>query len=109
MSRIETEARQLLLERRKSLRRAPELPPRVDPAARWRDWETAPPALPEAARRELADIDAALQRLEAGDYGRCLACSGPLGHQRLRAIPEARYCLSCSGQRDDLVAPVTER
>lgn len=105
MSRIETDARQVLLDRRSHLRRAPYARTPADPAASWHDWESTPPALPEAARRELAEIDAALKRLEAGMYGRCEACNGPLGLQRIRAIPEARYCLSCSGHA---VAPAGE-
>ncbi len=58
-----------------------------------------PPPLSEPTLRELEDIDAALERIEDGRYGACLACGGPMGLQRLRAIPEARYCLACSGQR----------
>ena len=56
-----------------------------------------PAPISEGVRRELADIDAALARIQAGSYGRCLNCGGPMGLQRLRAIPEARYCLACSG------------
>jgi RNA polymerase-binding transcription factor DksA len=48
---------------------------------------------------ELAQIDEALGRIARGSYGTCVACGGPLGLQRIRAIPEARYCLGCSGQR----------
>jgi RNA polymerase-binding transcription factor DksA len=56
-----------------------------------------PAPVSDGVRREIADIDAALARIQAGSYGRCLNCGGPLGLQRLRAIPEARYCLACSG------------
>ena len=52
----------------------------------------------EEVRRELAEIDAALRRIEQGSFGTCLACGGPMGLQRMRAIPEARYCVGCSGQ-----------
>jgi len=51
--------------------------------------------LSENERRELAEIDAALRRIEQGMYGRCERCEGPIGRQRLRAIPEARHCMSC--------------
>lgn len=106
MSVIETEARMLLLKRRESLRREPASAPIGDPAASWRDWETqanvarVPSA--ELTRRELDEIEAALRRIDEGNYGRCEACGGPMGLQRIRAIPEARFCLSCSGQREDL-------
>ncbi len=102
MSRIETEARQLLLKRRESLRREP--PPEMlgDPAASWHDWESQANTASELTRRELEEIEAALRRIDEGSYGRCEACGGPMGLQRIRAIPEARFCLSCSGQREVL-------
>jgi RNA polymerase-binding transcription factor DksA len=56
----------------------------------------------EVVRRELAEIDAALLRIELGLYGTCLGCGGPMGLQRLRALPEARYCVACSGSRPPL-------
>ena len=46
---------------------------------------------------ELAEIDAALQRIEEQRFGLCEICGRALGRQRLRAFPTARYCLSCSG------------
>jgi RNA polymerase-binding transcription factor DksA len=45
--------------------------------------------------RELREIDAALQRLRDGNYGRCLRCGTAIGRLRLQAIPEARNCLQC--------------
>jgi DnaK suppressor protein len=98
MSRIEAEARTVLLERRESLcRHATD--ERDDLTASWRDWESMPEPVAETTRRELAEIEDALRRIETGEYGRCEACGGPMGLQRIRAIPEARYCLSCSGER----------
>lgn len=96
MSRVESEALDVLLRRRRSLSEvAP--PPAGDPAARWSDYEGAAEPRSEIVRRELAEIDAALLRIQQGNYGTCLSCGGPMGLQRLRAIPEARYCLACSG------------
>ncbi len=99
MSRFEVEAREVLLRRRRSLRQGAFAAGPADPAARWRDYESVPPPMTEPTRRELEDIDAALERIADGRYGACLACGGPMGLQRLRAIPEARYCMACSGQR----------
>jgi DnaK suppressor protein len=99
MSRIEQEARNLLLRRREHLSRRLERAP-ADPAASWRDWETVGPALPEEARRELHDVENALRRIDEGSYGTCQACGGPMGMQRIRAIPEARFCVTCSGHRE---------
>jgi hypothetical protein len=98
LSRIEEEARNLLLQRRESLHREV-APPPLGPSPRWTDWEATPSPLPEEEQRELAAVDEALRRIVEGKYGACLACGGPLGLQRIRAIPEARYCVACSGSR----------
>ncbi len=96
MSRIEAEAREVLLRRRHSLSDH-DGPTYGDPSARWSDYEAALEPVSEVVRRELAEIDAALIRIEEGRYGTCQNCGGPMGLQRLRALPEARYCIACSG------------
>ena len=45
--------------------------------------------------RQLRLVDEALDRLDAGDYGVCLACDEPIAPKRLRALPWARYCVAC--------------
>ncbi len=97
MSRIEAEAREVLLRRRRSLSDQDVPAHAGDPSARWSDYEAASDPLSEQVRRELAEIDAALMRIAEGRYGACQSCGGPMGLQRLRALPEARYCLACSG------------
>lgn len=98
MGQFEVDAKDQLLRRRRSLQRQAGLPPVADPAARWLDYEAIQAPVADVVRRELTEIDAALQRINEGRYGRCLACGGPMGLQRIRAIPEARYCTGCSGQ-----------
>jgi DnaK suppressor protein len=49
--------------------------------------------LEEDAQQTLVDVDAALQRIQAGTYGTCEACGKPIGADRLRAIPWARLCI----------------
>jgi DnaK suppressor protein len=44
---------------------------------------------------QLRLVEEALDRLDAGDYGICLACEQPIAEKRLRALPWARYCVSC--------------
>ena len=44
---------------------------------------------------QLRLVDEALDRLNAGDYGVCLACEEPIPAKRLRALPWARYCVPC--------------
>jgi DnaK suppressor protein len=102
MVQFETEAREFLLRRRHRLTRWAEVPRPPSPSPHWLDLEAMPVPADEAARRELAEIEAALLRIDAGRYGTCESCGGPMGLQRMRAIPEARYCVGCSGQ--DLAA-----
>lgn len=50
----------------------------------------------DAAQADLAtlhQVQAALQRIEAGTFGKCLADGGPIEERRLRAIPWTPYCL----------------
>jgi len=51
-------------------------------------------------RRELDDISDALARLETGTYGRCERCGHPMALARLRAVPAARYCLTCQQKQE---------
>ena len=52
-----------------------------------------------AAERELAETNAAIDRIEIGIYGRCEVCGAAIGRQRLLALPAARFCLACSPAR----------
>jgi DnaK suppressor protein len=55
----------------------------------------------ETGRRreaELARIDAALQRIEDGDYGYCTACDEPIAPKRLEHDPAAPLCIGCAGR-----------
>ena len=53
-------------------------------------------ALLEAARRRLADVEAALHRRAAGSYGVCEGCGGSIPAERLAARPSARTCVACA-------------
>ncbi len=59
-------------------------------------------ALSEADCRELEQIEAALERIEAGDYGVCEDCGKPIGRERLRALPYVTLCLECKRRREDM-------
>jgi RNA polymerase-binding protein DksA len=48
-------------------------------------------ALVESERRELFEIDQALERIRQGTYGVCEGTGKPIGRPRLEAIPYARY------------------
>jgi DnaK suppressor protein len=44
---------------------------------------------------QLRMIEEALDRLNSGDFGICLACEEPIPAKRLKALPWARYCVDC--------------
>jgi DnaK suppressor protein len=50
-------------------------------------------ALLARALEQLAEIDAAIGRVDDGTYGTCLRCGQPIGQGRLTARPEAAICV----------------
>ena len=62
------------------------------------------PSTQRSMRRRLvsslgtAEMRAALGRLADGSYGVCQRCESPIPIARLRAIPEARWCVTCRHQ-----------
>jgi DnaK suppressor protein len=56
-----------------------------------------PALLAAGARRALADIEGALDRIAAGRYGRCLCCGQPIEPARLIAVPQTPLCGACQG------------
>ncbi len=56
-------------------------------------------ALVGQAHRHLAEIDAALERLDSGTYGRCESCGALIADGRLLARPTARTCIECASVR----------
>ncbi len=57
-------------------------------------------ALRTAADAALADVDAALRRIEQGTYGRCARCAALVSRARLEAVPSAPLCWSCHHAAD---------
>lgn len=51
--------------------------------------------LDEQSRRESDEIEAALDRLEAGVFGQCEDCGKSIARARLDALPTARRCTPC--------------
>ncbi len=49
---------------------------------------------------KLRQVKAALELLGKGEYGYCRSCEEPVGYPRLKARPEAPYCLSCQDARE---------
>lgn len=79
-----------LREREAIIREAsPTAAPNVDPVS----WATS-----QATQRVMDQITAALDRLDAGTYGRCVRCGGAIVAARLDIMPYAENCIDC--QRD---------
>ncbi|WP_456403425.1 RNA polymerase-binding protein DksA [Hydrogenimonas sp.] len=46
-------------------------------------------------QKELEEIDDALAKIQKGTYGICEMCEEPIGMQRLKVKPFAKYCITC--------------
>ena len=57
-------------------------------------------ALTRQVRTHLAEIDAALARLDDGTYGTCQVCGQPIAPGRLEARPAATTCVDCASRAD---------
>jgi DnaK suppressor protein len=55
------------------------------------------------AQLALADVEAALDRMRHGTYGKCVWCGDQLPAARLEVVPQAPLCMQCQ-QRADLMS-----
>ena len=51
-------------------------------------------------RVRIRALQAALVRIEAGDYGECAECGNGISEARLRADPAAMHCVECAGRME---------
>lgn len=56
----------------------------------------------EVELREIAHIDAALARIDAGTYGVCRECGEVIEARRLEALPFAATCADCADHEERL-------
>jgi RNA polymerase-binding transcription factor DksA len=56
-------------------------------------------------RRQLAEVEAAVERVEQGTFGICEVCGRPIGDERLEAMPAARLCLEDQERAERGLAP----
>ena len=56
-------------------------------------------ALLEETRSQVAVLDEALGRVDAGTYGTCESCGQPIAAERLAARPAATRCITCASRR----------
>jgi RNA polymerase-binding protein DksA len=57
----------------------------------------------------IGEIDAALARIEQGEYGRCEDCRRQIPERRLRALPYTRHCVACARRGQGEAAPQAGR
>jgi DnaK suppressor protein len=74
--------------------------PATDASASWGAPDDTVHALKSGARFALAEIEAALSRMDAGRYGICQACDAAIPIERLEVLPMAALCLNCQHARD---------
>ena len=55
-------------------------------------------ALLAQTRADLGALVSARGALTAGTYGRCGRCGGPIGFERLLALPTATTCMTCASR-----------
>lgn len=53
-------------------------------------------SLRDEASVQIEAIDRALAGLDAGTYGRCSVCGGPIAVERLLALPGVDTCVGCA-------------
>ena len=61
--------------------------------------------LMDSERRILVEIDAALGRIENGEYGTCRGAGERIPKKRLEAIPWAKYCVNCAALAEKGLLP----
>jgi RNA polymerase-binding transcription factor DksA len=49
-----------------------------------------------SAQQELRQIGAALERLDAGEYGTCVTCGDRISDERLDVLPYTPFCRNCA-------------
>lgn len=77
----------------------------LEDQASMRERTTMQDAEVERDRNELADVRAALVRLNDGTYGTCIDCDQPIDLQRLVAMPAAARCMVCQTQLEARAIP----
>ncbi|MDP9403954.1 MAG: TraR/DksA C4-type zinc finger protein [Actinomycetota bacterium] len=56
-------------------------------------------ALAANLQESLEEVEAALAKLDEGNYGICEECGQPIADARLEAMPAARFCINCASKR----------
>lgn len=60
------------------------------------EYETLLP-IEQSLETKLRDVNLALEKTKNGKYGLCEKCGKQIAEERLKVMPEARFCLKCQG------------
>jgi DnaK suppressor protein len=88
--------------------RAAERDPEFEEGAQSEHEQFTLARLSETQRREILQIDAAMARLEAGEYGLCRDCDQEIDPRRLEALPYALLCTECATRRERAPGTIVE-
>lgn len=55
----------------------------------------------ERRRIETQKIDAALRRIDRGEYGCCVSCGEEIAEKRLELDPAVPLCIKCAGKSEE--------
>jgi RNA polymerase-binding transcription factor DksA len=58
-------------------------------------------------RQLLAQVTAALNRIERGTYGRCIVCGHEISTARLQALPYTPHCVNCARRVEEGTNPAS--
>ena len=56
--------------------------------------------LAEGERERLYALDDAIKRIDEGTYGVCDMCGVKISKQRLKVMPQAKYCIECQEKEE---------
>jgi len=51
-------------------------------------------------RKLIYELDDALKRIEEGSFGICQSCGCSISKTRLKAVPQARFCIKCQEKKE---------
>jgi len=56
-------------------------------------------------KQKVQQIDAALQKMDAGEYGLCEECDEEIPIGRLKVLPFATLCVKCKSKQESIEGP----
>ena len=62
----------------------------------------------ERRAARLREVQAALKRIHAGEFGLCISCEEPIKAKRLAAVPWASLCIVCQEAADRAASAETK-